>query len=114
MQLSHSQRYIIQILTIATNVFFFNLPLIIIIILSILPNGKMDSYAIVAFYCSLISLLIGSLTLISRCLSTKCKFNYHFNETKILYCFSIKSNELKTNHKYCHSLFAECLSHSLE
>eukprot|EP01084_Bolivina_argentea_P299698 516610_1 len=46
MQLSHSQRYIIQILTITTNVFFLNIPLIIIIILSILPNGKMDSYAI--------------------------------------------------------------------
>ena len=114
MELSHAQKYTIQIITILNDVFIRNLPLISIQSICMIGWNMYDPITLIAFCFSLNSLVIGSLTLISRCISTKCRFNYYYMEYVISYNIFLKSNRIQRHHFYCHQLFAECLAHSLE
>lgn len=114
MQLSFATRYKIQILLILSTILLENIPLIFIQISETLDNGEIDNTTICALFFSALSLITGTLTLLSRCLSTNCQFTYHFMESKILYKFTVTSSALQHHHIYCHQLFARCLSYSLE
>ena len=115
MQLSYSTRYRIELLLLLSTILLQNIPFLVIQILETIWNGYYMSHTTICAFCfTLYSLIIGTLTLLSRSISTRCKFTYHFMETRILYNICVKSPLLKPNHDYCHQLFAQCLSYSLE
>eukprot|EP01083_Nonionella_stella_P091847 256859_1 len=112
MQLSNAQIYKIQILTICNNVLFRNIPLLVIQILFVSQN-EMDIITAIALISTLFKLVTGSLTVFSRCISTKCQFKYHFTEENRMIHMILKSDDLELHHQFCHSLLAECFALSL-
>ena len=74
-------------------------------------NNDITSPALIAFVFSVLSLIFGSLTLMSRCCLQKCQCEYHYKEDRILLNVALKSNQMRWNHKYCHRKFAKTVAH---
>ena len=113
--LSHAQVYRLQIFTICNDVLIRNCPMIFIQILNWLFLGNaVEAVAIMAFIFSLLSLIFGSLTVLSRCCVQRCQCEYHYREDRILLNIALKSNQIRDNHRYCHRKFAKTIASFLE
>ena len=115
MHLSIDERYRIQQIRFCNDIILENIPLMIIQVLSVISNEEIESITAIAFIFSSISLIIGLLTLISRSCSGKCNESFYHQQTeRMKYKIYIKSNGIRTNHRYCHEIFAKCLSYATD
>lgn len=111
LQLSLAERHKLRQFRFWNNILLENVPLLITQIMVIkLENLKIDIITFTAMFFSILSLMVGSLTLLSRAFSMRDKYN----SNKIVYKLTIKCDKIKTFHSYSHYLLQNTIAEVLE
>ena len=111
LQLSLAERHKLRQFRFWNNILLENVPLLITQIMVIrLENLKIDIITFTAMFFSVLSLMVGSLTLISR----GCCSRNRNNCNKVVYKLTIKCDKIKSFHSYSHYLLQNTIAEVLE
>ena len=111
MQLSLAEKYKLRQFRFFNNILLENIPLLITQLLVIkLAKLQIDIITFTAMFFSILSLMVGSLTLISRL----CSYKNGNNLNKTVYKLIVKCDKIKTYHSYSHYLIQNTIAEVLE